>query len=390
MCYFHSRRRGSAAISAVFWILGIALMVVPFLLPRDVPDWRADDPERKTANFSEDEDADEPLDFPFLEDVRYLEEEYELTGFDTLVREASLERYGRDYRGHFASDPEAYAALFEGEGTWEGVLDPAPIDLEAARKSGLFEIERLVPGQREYLRLCAGCHGLSGDGSGPASRFLDPRPRNFRKGVFKFTSGRWSGRAQREDLFRTITQGLVGSAMPDFRLLPEEKRWDVVEYVRYLSISGEFEQVMVDWAFGDEEAPDPEQVAEVVEGRWRSSKPVYPGSAEPEVTAATIASGKQIFESQEAACSTCHGSGGKGDGPTANDYLDSWGYPLAPRDLTTGQLRVGLDSTALYLVIAHGIKGTSMPGQEGALTDEQMWHLVHFIQSLAGAHDEEK
>ncbi len=380
-------------LGALLWALGIALFVLPFLQFKDVSDWRAPDPGRKTEFYSQDEDADEPLDFPFLEDVAYVQEELEFDeDFDAVVSKASLQRYGRDYRGYFAPDHATYETLFVDQAgkPWEGTLNPAPIDLDAAAQSGLFEVDRLMPGQREFLRLCAGCHGPAGDGSGPAARYLDPRPRNFRRGIFKFTSAPWDGRALRSDLFRTITHGLVGSAMPNFRLVPEEKRWDLAEYVRFMAIQGEFEQTMVEWALADEEIPDPEEVWEFVEKKWRESAPVFPAGNEPEADAASIARGKEIFESATTQCSSCHGQSGRGDGPNADAYLDTWGYPIRPRDITTGKLRAGKEGAELYNLIAHGIKGTPMPGQREVLSEEDLWHLVHYIQFLAAGGGSEE
>ncbi len=39
-----------------------------------------------------------------------------------------------------------------------------------------------------YRRHCLHCHGVSGAGDGPTAPFLYPRPRDYRKGLFKFTS----------------------------------------------------------------------------------------------------------------------------------------------------------------------------------------------------------
>src|SRR5262249_47806440 len=39
-----------------------------------------------------------------------------------------------------------------------------------------------------YRLHCLHCHGVSGAGDGPTASFLYPRPRDYRKGLFKFTS----------------------------------------------------------------------------------------------------------------------------------------------------------------------------------------------------------
>ena len=45
-----------------------------------------------------------------------------------------------------------------------------------------------------FRRHCAGCHGISGDGAGPAAAVLDPYPRDIRNGVFKYTSTAGGGK----------------------------------------------------------------------------------------------------------------------------------------------------------------------------------------------------
>ena len=39
-----------------------------------------------------------------------------------------------------------------------------------------------------YRKNCLHCHGVSGAGDGPTAPFLYPLPRDYRKGIFKFTS----------------------------------------------------------------------------------------------------------------------------------------------------------------------------------------------------------
>ncbi|MEN6494502.1 MAG: c-type cytochrome, partial [Thermoguttaceae bacterium] len=39
-----------------------------------------------------------------------------------------------------------------------------------------------------YRQHCASCHGISGDGAGPSASLLNPYPRDYRRGVFNYTS----------------------------------------------------------------------------------------------------------------------------------------------------------------------------------------------------------
>ena len=45
-----------------------------------------------------------------------------------------------------------------------------------------------VGGHAIYQRNCLHCHGATGDGLGVTAPFLFPRPRDFRRGIYKFTS----------------------------------------------------------------------------------------------------------------------------------------------------------------------------------------------------------
>ena len=174
--------------------------------------------------------------------------------------------------------------------------------------------------------------------------------------------------------------------MPEFRLYSEEFRWDMVEYVRYLAIRGEFEQLALDIAWEDEEMPDFDEVEEIVLDRWseESIRAVFPPISETNYDDESVARGRALFIDEAGAnCASCHGAGGAGDGPAATATLDDWGYPIRPRDLRSGTYRAGSTPADLYRSIATGINGTPMPAYGGAISPESIWDLVHFVQSLA-------
>src|SRR5262249_27791410 len=76
-----------------------------------------------------------------------------------------------------------------------------------------------VGGSGLYRRNCLHCHGVSGAGDGPTAPFLYPPPRDYRRGIFKFTSTPYMARPARDDLRRTIRNGLHGTSMPAFHSL---------------------------------------------------------------------------------------------------------------------------------------------------------------------------
>src|SRR5215470_3221032 len=76
----------------------------------------------------------------------------------------------------------------------------------------------LERGRKTYATYCVGCHGERGDGKGPAARFLEPKPRDFRVGRLKFASVAAGSAPRDEDYLRTINRGLAGTAMAAFDL----------------------------------------------------------------------------------------------------------------------------------------------------------------------------
>lgn len=86
--------------------------------------------------------------------------------------------------------------------------------------------ELLELGKTVYLNNCQTCHGSKGQGDGPAAQALNPKPRNF-------TSGEWRFGGTPSQVFTTVTKGNGG--MPSFGALSLKERWAVIHYVRSLS-----------------------------------------------------------------------------------------------------------------------------------------------------------
>ena len=93
-----------------------------------------------------------------------------------------------------------------------------------------------------YREHCAHCHGITGDGNGPTASFLNPYPRDYRPGLFKFKSTPIGRRPLHDDLKKIVIEGIPGTAMPSFRLLSDQELEALVDYVKYLAIRGETER----------------------------------------------------------------------------------------------------------------------------------------------------
>jgi mono/diheme cytochrome c family protein len=232
-------------------------------------------------------------------------------------------------------------------------------------RGDLVPSDSLLAGKRVYDLHCAACHGDTGDGLGPASIWLFPKPRDFSAGLFKIQSTPAGTLPSDEDLFQTITEGMPGSSMPSFTYLSEEERWDVVSYVKHLT----------SWV--DESG---NRISHFDQTDKNGAAPIVVPD-EPPLTIQSLTRGREIYVAL--GCAACHGETGAGDGFSAPTLRDHWGIHLPPRDFNTGSFRGGAKGRDLYLRIAAGMAGTPMPPYDDeAISSEDRWALVHFIQSL--------
>lgn len=115
-----------------------------------------------------------------------------------------------------------------------GCDKPSKEELKAIVKVSLTD--KAQAGKRVYEKYCIGCHGREGDGKGPAAPFLKRKPRNFRDEKFKYKYNKpQDAPVTDEDIFTTIAIGVPDTAMPSWRLIPENERWAVLEFIKTFS-----------------------------------------------------------------------------------------------------------------------------------------------------------
>lgn len=103
----------------------------------------------------------------------------------------------------------------------------------------VFSQDQRSSGRRVYETYCIGCHGQTGLGDGEASVFLNPAPRNFVNGTYKFFYfGETGGFPSDDSLRLTIRNGVQGSAMPAFPLITDQEIGDVSTYIKSLREGG--------------------------------------------------------------------------------------------------------------------------------------------------------
>jgi cytochrome c oxidase cbb3-type subunit 2 len=207
-------------------------------------------------------------------------------------------------------------------------------------------------GKKAFERYCISCHGVEGDGRGPTADFVDPRPRVLTSGVFKFRSTPSGALPTDADILKTVTDGLHLTFMPRWAPLTSHERHDVVQYVKSLSPR-----------FATEPQGQPIAIPQ--------PPPFTPQLAEK---------GKEVWN--RAQCAACHGATGKADVAAATSLRDDWGFPITPRDFTSGPLKVGDTPEDLYRAFMTGLNGTPMPSYAETLTPDDAWALVAFVRSL--------
>lgn len=209
----------------------------------------------------------------------------------------------------------------------------------------------LERGRFLYEEHCASCHGVKGDGQGPVAKYLWPKPRDLTKGILKYRSTEGPHPSD-YDIIKTMKDGVPGTSMPGWDLLKASDWGLILNYIKKL-------------------AP-----------RLASTKP---GSSIPipkqiPKTPASIEAGRQLY--QTAGCVDCHGITGRGDGPAHASLKDVWGYRVMPRDLTRGPLKWGNTERDIYRSILRGIPTTPMPSYGRTMQPDQIWQLVHYVQSI--------
>jgi len=103
----------------------------------------------------------------------------------------------------------------------------------------IFNRDERSNGRKAYETYCIGCHGDNGLGDGEAAAFLQPTPRNFVNGQFKYFYFGESGPLPTDaSLETTIRNGVAGSAMPAFPLLTDQEIKDVTSYIKSIREGG--------------------------------------------------------------------------------------------------------------------------------------------------------
>jgi mono/diheme cytochrome c family protein len=84
-------------------------------------------------------------------------------------------------------------------------------------------------GEKVFAASCASCHGVTGQGDGPAGRALTPPPANL-AWLSRMPISRWD-----PFMYWTVSEGgtPLGTAMPSFKaILSKDDAWAVIAYIQ--------------------------------------------------------------------------------------------------------------------------------------------------------------
>lgn len=117
-------------------------------------------------------------------------------------------------------------------------------------------------------------------------------------------------------------------------------------------------------------------------GADRSSvaQPATRGSTPVASTPQSIAAGKRLYDVH---CAACHGNVAQG-AVKAGIAISIIEDGKQPPDLTDDQWDHGASDTEVFAVTRRGVPSTMMAGFEGRVSDEEIWHIVHYLRSLRG------
>jgi mono/diheme cytochrome c family protein len=181
----------------------------------------------------------------------------------------------------------------------------------------------LERGMSLYKQNCVGCHGDQPTGAGRAQVFLKPKAANL---VDRYISA--------SEAYSILVRGVLGSAMPSFREMPEQDLWALAHYVSKM---------------GEDAKRD-------VLGNHQNKIQTQ------------LASGKKLYETK---CLTCHGKEGEGDGVAAAN--------LNPRPKDFKRRVFG--RAYFESIVKDGVPGTAMVSFAG-LTQEEISAIYSYVTSL--------
>ena len=264
----------------------------------------------------------------------------------------------------------------------------APFSSDMKLGGKIVSTSQLNKGYKVYQAKCLSCHGDKGDGKGITHRALLTKPRNLTQGMYKFGLSLNGGLPTDEDFANILNHGLNGTAMLPWKLTKEETT-SVTQYIKTFALN----------VWDDKSYVKPER-AEFTSDPYQETYEMM-----------AIKKGKEVYH-KTAQCFVCHKAylpveemriiTGDMTLTAASDVYQlkpqDTSYFLGededklltnlPPDFTYHNVRSTKNVEELYKRISVGVNGTTMPAWKDALTDDEIWAVAYYVNSLIKSKNE--
>jgi len=243
---------------------------------------------------------------------------------------------------------------------------------------GALAQEDTTDGAALYEKLCASCHGKTGDGRGRASRYVFPKPRDLRHDPFRLVST-LSRNPSRNDIYRVLEKGIPGSSMQSWETLGDKKLELLVQRVMQLRTDGAVERIVKELQEeGEISEEESNRVIDEYVNRVTRAGESWDGVGSVTLSDDLIDRGGQVYIRQQ--CNSCHGLDGRGS--PGMDLVDLRGDATWATDLVRGRLHGGSGASDVARRIFLGMPGSAMPSS-GTLGGDELASLVAYCLSLS-------
>jgi cytochrome c oxidase cbb3-type subunit I/II len=213
-------------------------------------------------------------------------------------------------------------------------------------------------GKEIFTQRCLSCHGCSGNAEGPYARHVVTQPANLHERISTFAGDFYH-------IWR-VSEGVPGTAMPAWKLTFNETEISLVAIYEMSFVLGSTRTIS-----GDISDAEGDNYANTV----LNSPPI-------DGTIHEFDNGKMIYSLY---CAQCHGESGQGDGPAS---INTPGGYITPEPANFTESGSDFTNYGRYVwKVKEGVETTNMPPWKWALTNDEIYRVIFFIQGFSTPED---
>ncbi len=251
--------------------------------------------------------------------------------------------------------------------------------------------ELVAEGKAVFSVNCASCHGTGGKGDGPAATALNPKPRNFTEGYWRYGGGV-------ARIVRTVSEGSPGTAMAAFASIPLADRFALAHFIRSLApkleedkpedlawlgpVGGEKPATGEAPGGGPGTTPAPSGPVISIEEAMAALEEPEPAPGHAVAAAADSDRGSEIYRAR---CASCHGASGEGGVRVRMLGSSPYAY-VVTRSLGAPRRAWTANPAVFERLVLQGIPGYVMPAN-GDLSRGELRDLYLYTQKLRAGQE---